>query len=230
MSQREEIVDVAERLLERDGPNGVTMRRVAEQLGIRAPSLYKHVSSKVDIETALQQRALQRLAAALEPAEDLPALAAPYRRWALEHPRLYEFAARTPLARERIAPGVEVAAAAPLLQMMNGDQVVARALWGIAHGLVDLELANRFPAHADLDAVWARGGCVPLVLNPPRPFLSARPGAGPHRGDIEDRAPRPRHGQEYCETLRPTDRSHRPSRPPPADERVGGSSISNTLR
>lgn len=156
MNRREEIVDVAERLLERNGPNGVTMRQVAEQLGIQAPSLYKHVSGKADIEVALQQRALQRLTAALQPAEDLQALAAAYRRWALEHPRLYEFAARTPLTRDRIEPGLEVAAAAPLLRMTGGDQVGARALWGIAHGLVDLELADRFPADADLDAVWAR--------------------------------------------------------------------------
>ncbi|MEV0109757.1 WHG domain-containing protein [Nocardia sp. NPDC050799] len=156
MNRREEIVDVAEWLLERDGPGGVTMRQVAERLGIQAPSLYKHVSGKADIEVALQQRALQRLTVALQAAEDLPALAAAYRRWALQHPRLYEFAARTPLARERIEPGVEVAAAARLLRMTGGDQVGAQALWGIAHGLVDLELAARFPADADLDAVWAR--------------------------------------------------------------------------
>ncbi|MGW5382448.1 TetR/AcrR family transcriptional regulator [Nocardia sp. NPDC003963] len=156
MNRREEIIDVAERLLERDGPDGVTMRRLAEQLGVRAPSLYKHVAGKADIEAALQQKALQRLTAALRPAEDLPALAAAYRRWALEHPRLYEFATRTSLARDRISPGVEDGAAAPLLRITGGDQITARALWGIAHGLVDLELAGRFPADADLDAVWTR--------------------------------------------------------------------------
>lgn len=156
MTRRKEIIDVAERLLEQEGPNGVTMRRLAEDLGVRAPSLYKHVQGKADIEAALQQKALQRLTAALEPAEDLPALAAAYRRWALEHPRLYEFATRMRLARDRIAPGVEDTAAAPLLRITGGDLVEARALWGIAHGLVDLELAGRFPAGADLDAVWAR--------------------------------------------------------------------------
>ena len=31
----------------------------------------------------------------------------------------------------------------------------ARALWGLAHGLVDLELAGRFPPGADIDAAWA---------------------------------------------------------------------------
>jgi AcrR family transcriptional regulator len=41
-----EIVDTARELLEREGPEGLTMRRLAEAMGIRAPSLYKHVESK----------------------------------------------------------------------------------------------------------------------------------------------------------------------------------------
>ncbi|GAB3359969.1 WHG domain-containing protein [Micromonospora halotolerans] len=155
MTRREEIVDVAERLLERVGPEAVTMRRLAEEMGIQAPSLYKHVAGKPEIQGALQERALHRLAAALEPAPDLPSLAAAYRDWARRHPRLYEIATRMPLARERLAPGVEAAAAGPLLRMTGGDLAAARALWGLAHGLVDLELAGRFPPGADLDAVWA---------------------------------------------------------------------------
>ncbi|MFG1657435.1 TetR/AcrR family transcriptional regulator [Micromonospora chersina] len=155
MNRREEIVDAAERLLERAGPEAVTMRRLADELGIQAPSLYKHVAGKPEIEAALQERALQRLAAALESAPDLPSLAAAYRDWVLRHPRLYEIATRLPLARDRLAPGVEAAAAAPLLRVTGGNLMAARALWGLAHGLVDLELAGRFPPGADLDAVWA---------------------------------------------------------------------------
>lgn len=165
MTRREQIVDAAERLLERGGPEAVTMRRLAEELGIQAPSLYKHVAGKHEIEAVLQQRALQRLGTALEAAPDLPSLAAAYRDWALRHPRLYEMATRLPLARQRLAPGVEAAAAAPLLRMTGGDLAAARALWGLAHGLVDLELAGRFPPGADLDAVWAHafpaGGTPP---------------------------------------------------------------------
>ena len=44
------------------------MRRVAEEMGIRAPSLYKHVANKEDIEAGLQERALRNLAAVLAPA------------------------------------------------------------------------------------------------------------------------------------------------------------------
>ena len=53
MTRRDEILDVAESLLESEGAAALTMRRVAEEMGIRAPSLYKHVTSKDDIEAGL---------------------------------------------------------------------------------------------------------------------------------------------------------------------------------
>ena len=155
MSRHDEVVDAAERLLEAEGPAVLTMRRVADELGMRAPSLYKHVAGKDAIVTALQARALQAQAGALADGEDLTALAASYRTWALAHPRLYELISRYPLDRDSLPPGLEDAAAEPLLRAVGGDRARARALWGLAHGLVDLELAGRFPADADIDAAWS---------------------------------------------------------------------------
>jgi AcrR family transcriptional regulator len=155
MSRRDEILDVAERLLTTEGPAALTMRRVADEMGIRAPSLYKHVRSKEDIEAGLQERALVSMAKALAPAGDLPALAAAYRSWALSHPQLYAVATNGPLHRDRLSPGVEAAAAAPVVAAAGGDEHRARALWALAHGLVTLELAGRFPPDADLDQTWA---------------------------------------------------------------------------
>jgi AcrR family transcriptional regulator len=155
VSRRDEILDVATRLLEEDGPDALTMRELAARMGIRAPSLYKHVSDKADILAGLQERALldmgEHLAAA---GPGLAPLAGAYRSWARDHPRLYELATRRPLARERLAPGVESAAAAPVVAAAGGDEHLARALWAMAHGLVDLELSDRFPPGADLDATW----------------------------------------------------------------------------
>ena len=45
-------------------------------------------------------------------------------------------------------------AAAPVLAAVGGDRDRARALWAAAHGLVSLELADRFPADADVGAAW----------------------------------------------------------------------------
>lgn len=155
MSRRDEIVQVAAAVLEAEGPDAVSMRRIATELGIQAPSLYKHVGGKEDIEAALQERALEGMTDALAVAgENLERLGLAYRRWALENPGLYEVATRRPLHRDRIRPGVEEAAAAPIVRAAGGDEHLARALWALAHGLVDLELRDRFPPGADLDATW----------------------------------------------------------------------------
>ena len=61
-----------------------------------------------------------------------------------------------PLPRERLRPGVEARAAAPLVQAV-GDPDLARAVWAFAHGMVILELDERFPADANLDVAWAAG-------------------------------------------------------------------------
>jgi len=154
MSRLEEIVDAAQRLLEDEGPEAMSMRRLAGELGIRAPSLYKHVDGKDRIEAELQQRALTQLASALQPAGDLRALAHSYRRWALDHPRLYELTTRRPLHRDLLRDGVETAASARLVALSGGNVDRGRALWAAAHGLVDLELAQRFPEGADVQAAW----------------------------------------------------------------------------
>lgn len=155
MSRRDEILDVATTVLEEQGPDALTMRELATRMGMRAPSLYKHVADKADILAGLQERALLGLAAHLEAAgPGLDRLADAYRSWARAHPKLYELATRRPLERDRLAPGVESAAAAPLVAATGGDEHLSRALWAMAHGLVDLELSDRFPPGADLDATW----------------------------------------------------------------------------
>jgi AcrR family transcriptional regulator len=157
-SRRDEILDVAVTMLEEEGSDALTMRNLADRMGIRAPSLYKHVQDKDDIVAGLQERALLDFGRHLSAVsgQGLVPLAEAYRSWARAHPRLYEVATRRPLARDRIAPGVEYAAAEPLVTAVGGDEHLARALWALAHGLVDLELSDRFPPRADLDATWRK--------------------------------------------------------------------------
>ena len=62
-----------------------------------------------------------------------------------------------PLQREELAPGAEDRASDQMLVAAGGDPALARALWGLAHGLTILELNGRFPADADLDAAWEQG-------------------------------------------------------------------------
>jgi hypothetical protein len=60
-----------------------------------------------------------------------------------------------PLHREYLPEGLEARAAAPLLQIV-GDPDLARAVWAFAHGMVELELADRFPAGTDPERAWTK--------------------------------------------------------------------------
>jgi AcrR family transcriptional regulator len=152
-----EIVAAARELLEREGPAGMSMRRVADSLGIRAPSLYKHVRDKGELEAALISEGFEDVAERLEAACSLAELGAAYRAFALTHPHLYRLMLGGPLPRERLVPGAEQRAAAPVIAAAGGDADRARALFAFAHGMVILELDDRFPPGADLAAAWARG-------------------------------------------------------------------------
>ncbi|GAB3831988.1 TetR/AcrR family transcriptional regulator [Dactylosporangium cerinum] len=48
-----EIVQTARELLEREGPDALSMRRLGAHLGIRASSIYEHVRDKQALEAAL---------------------------------------------------------------------------------------------------------------------------------------------------------------------------------
>src|SRR6266511_3425627 len=129
------------------------MRRVAERLGIQAPSLYKHLPDKAALEVAVIATGLEDLAVVLEAALH-DARAEPLA--ALAHPHLYLLMTNRPLPRDQLPAGVEDRAATPLLRV-TGELTRARAFWAFAHGLVLLEIAERLPTGADIDAAWREG-------------------------------------------------------------------------
>lgn len=162
MGRREEIVSAARSILEADGPDGLTMRAIAEKLGIRAPSLYKHISDKSELEVAIVADGLAEQAEVFEKAvrengDPVTNIAGAYRSFAIAHPHLYRLMTDRPLQRTQLPDGTEARAAAPLVDAVGGDTDRARATWAFAHGMVSLEIADRFPPDADLDAAWAAG-------------------------------------------------------------------------
>ena len=60
----EEIVAAARELLEQEGADALSMRRLADRIGIRAPSIYKHLPDKRALENALISAGFEELAAA----------------------------------------------------------------------------------------------------------------------------------------------------------------------
>lgn len=157
-------VAAARQLLEEEGPDTLTMRRLAERMGIRAPSLYKHFADKAAVEAQLIAQGMAELAEALEAAEAaappgavLSALAGAYRAYALAHPHLYRLMTSGPLPRDLLPEGLEERSALPLARAVGGDADRARALWAFGHGMVVLELDGRFPPGADLAPAWSAG-------------------------------------------------------------------------
>jgi AcrR family transcriptional regulator len=155
---RNAAVRVATRLLASEGLEAVTMRRIASELGIQAPSLYKHFEDKRSLEAAIIAGGLHDLGVAIQAAlaagdEPLPAVARAYRKFGLEHPHLYRLMNDGPLPRDLLPAGLEDDVSRPLVDLL-GDRARARVAWATAHGLVSLELAGRFPPDADLDAAW----------------------------------------------------------------------------
>lgn len=173
-----QIVAAAHDLLEHEGPGSLSMRRLAGELGIRAPSLYKHFSGKGALELALIEDALLVVgevshAAIHEPGPDglLATLLAAYRRHCLAHPNLYRLATGGPVERADLLAGLEEWAGNPWY-VVTGDEHLAQALWSFAHGMVILELDDRYPPGSDLDRTWRAGAAA---------FASAtRAGAPPH--------------------------------------------------
>jgi AcrR family transcriptional regulator len=158
-----EIIAAARRLLDNGGRDALTMRRVADELGIQAPSLYKHYRSKAELELALLTDAMVEIGQASHEAVDaggdgpaLVRLLETYRCYGLSHPHLYRLATAGPWARGGLPPGLEEWAGHPWYAV-TGDPSLAQALWSFAHGMVIMELDGRYPPGSDLAATWAAG-------------------------------------------------------------------------
>lgn len=152
----------ARKLLEEEGVGGLSMRKLAERLRMRAPSLYKHFASKESLESFLigigfeEQGALFE-AALRSSAEPLVNMARTYRAYARKHPALYRLMYDRELNRQLLPEGSEQRAALPVVTAAGGDPDLARAAFAFAHGMTILELNQRFPPDANLEAAWQRG-------------------------------------------------------------------------
>ena len=165
-----EVVAVGRRLLEQEGADALTMRRVADELGIRAPSLYKHLPNKAALEAAIIADGFEEAASAFEAAVDgqrepLRAFVAAYRAFAAAHPHLYRLMTERPLPRELLPPGLEARAAAPLVHAVGGP-ARARAAWAFLHGMTILQLDERFPSGESIEPAWQEGLAAFLGTQP----------------------------------------------------------------
>lgn len=176
-TSREAIVEAARALLEQDGLDAVVMSVVAERVGVRGPSLYKHVADRSaliravgDLVTADLRATLDRAMSTGDPAADLRALALAYRAFVRANPNGYGllFAHLEPDLQadpKAVADlGRPIVAAVTRLIGRDGPEALeaGRTLVAWAHGFVSMELAGGFRLGGDLDAAYATG--IDLIL------------------------------------------------------------------
>src|SRR5262245_30223269 len=93
---REALIEAAERMIEDEGPESVTVREAARRAGVSPGAPFRHFASRKALMTAVAERAMQRFRdeiaraeADVDPADPLARFAAlgrAYVRWALRHP------------------------------------------------------------------------------------------------------------------------------------------------
>jgi AcrR family transcriptional regulator len=164
------VVVAAAGLADEVGLANVTMGLLAERLGVRAPSLYKHVSSQADLNRRIAALALVELGDALRDAlqgrsgrDALAAAARTIRAYVIEHQGRYAATIRL----DADSPDDPVAAAGARVldslsavlagyQLDPADTVHAlRLLRSLFHGFAVLEAAGGFQMDTDVDESYA---------------------------------------------------------------------------
>ncbi|HET9653940.1 MAG TPA: TetR/AcrR family transcriptional regulator [Kineosporiaceae bacterium] len=149
---REELLAAALRLLEADPGVVFTLRGVAREAGVAAPSVYDHFPRLPDLVAAVRDQCAADLLAALErvsrrsvrkePAERLRAVVRAYLRRGLEAPGLYAAAMAGPAGTmvvdlfADLLPGT-----VPGRATQAGRRAAALTLWTRLHGIVALRTA-----------------------------------------------------------------------------------------
>lgn len=155
------LVDAAEAVLVREGPQGVTVRAVAQEARVAPMGVYNRFGNKQGLIDLLLVRGFDELRASIspqdepDPVERLRLSGERYRRFALDHPHYYAlmFGAGTPLAEfapevsDRatatfgvLVEHVDAAVRAGVIPQGEDPFELAQQIWGSIHGLVTLEL------------------------------------------------------------------------------------------
>lgn len=167
---RRAAIVVARAIVDASGHQSLTLRGVAEQIGVNHRALYRQFKSLEDLLFEVAASGFSELADRLEQI-DLASgsnraeqLAAVYARFAVDHVHLYTLMFALPLREhfrreEGIGPPMRrvVKAAAVALRDEGADEDAIKTavlrIWGLAHGMIGLYTAGAFRARSKADAV-----------------------------------------------------------------------------
>ena len=169
-AQRSDLLAAASRLLAAEGPDALTVRRIAAEAGCSTMGVYSRFGGKDGIVEALFVEGFEGLAGAMDAVPDTDDVMADllecgvaYRRFALAHPTSYTvmFERAVPgyepseaagaIARgtfERLVRRVERAVAAECFEVGDTIETTMR-VWALSHGWVSLEIHGMLKTAAD---------------------------------------------------------------------------------
>jgi AcrR family transcriptional regulator len=163
------VIVAARQILETGGLSSVTMRSVADAVGVKGPSLYKRVPDRAALLRAIADSVVNDLAVTLaratergDPESNLRAVAVAYRSFVLDNPNGYRLLF-TDLADANPDSSSLAALGAPVVDLMTrlagpSDALeAARTFVAWAHGFVSMELAGGFRLGGDLEDAYAFG-------------------------------------------------------------------------
>ncbi|MEO5596173.1 MAG: TetR/AcrR family transcriptional regulator [Lysobacteraceae bacterium] len=165
-STADAIATAARRIFEDEGPAGISMRRVANAVGITAMAIYRHYPNREALLHRISDDTFAEVAGlwsktkrSADPVERLLQLLDGYLAYAIAHPHNFDYAYSVRRDNARKFPEDFRARKSPTLNMIadaldEGMQAgvfrkddiwdTAMALWGMAHGLICLRRAERF--------------------------------------------------------------------------------------
>lgn len=163
------VVEAAGEMADQDGWSELTLAGLAGRLGVRQPSLYKHIDSLDGLHRSISVRAKQQLGQVIARAavgragpDAVAAICHAYREWVHEHPGQYAATIRAPDpddAEDQQASNdvLAVVVAAIAGFDLDEDHMVdaARTVRSGVHGFVSLESAGGFGLPRGIDASFA---------------------------------------------------------------------------
>jgi AcrR family transcriptional regulator len=170
---RETVVQAAAEVLNSEGPDALSLHRLAEKLGIRTPSLYNHVEGLPGLMRELSILNARNLAERLGDAaigrsgpELVMAVMQAYRAYIKEFTGLYLSTLRVsglqddpiPELQHEEARSVNVGLAVVASFGLQGEDAIhaVRALRSLVHGFATLEVSGGFGMPLDLDESFSR--------------------------------------------------------------------------
>ncbi|HWH93853.1 MAG TPA: WHG domain-containing protein [Baekduia sp.] len=167
----DQVVAAAAAIADAEGLDAITLARVAGELGVKSPSLYKHVAGRDGLLRGVALLGVAELAAQLREAaigragtDALLATAEAYRTYVKDHPGRYAAGA---IAAPASDDDEHQAAGAAVLDVLRGvlrawaltdEETIhaLRALRAAVHGFASLEAAGGFGIELDVDTSFTR--------------------------------------------------------------------------